>query len=207
MKPINPREFLAQPLRVHSFLSGIPLHDAWATDLPCPQEGITLREFFRRRSRQKLVTKVSWPARTLFALRIFLGRIFSLDKNAHGSNQPSFADRLTTNDRERSSVSAGTVEGIFRVLYSFENEILHETANRTVHAATLFALTRSDRAYRLYFAVYVRKVSWLTPVYMALIDPFRHWIVYPAILRQIQQSWNRVFGVDPATAALSPERD
>lgn len=197
MKPIDPQEFLAQPLRAHSFLRGVPLHDVWATDLPCLQEGITLREFFRRRSQQNLVTKVSWPARALFSLRIFLGKIFGWDKNQHGDNQPSFADRLTTDDREQSSVPAGTAEGIFRVLYSFENEILQETANRTVHAAALFALTRSERAYRLYFAVYVRKVSCLTPVYMALIDPFRRWIVYPAVLRQIQQSWNRVFAMNP----------
>jgi len=145
MKPINPQEFLTQPLRVHSFLQGVSLHDVWATDLPCLQEGVTLREFFRRRSRQKLVTKVSWPARVLFASRIFLGRIFGWDKNPHGVKQPTFADRLTTNDREQSSVPAGTSEGIFCVLYSFENEILHEMANRTVHAATAF-ISRSTCA-------------------------------------------------------------
>jgi Protein of unknown function (DUF2867) len=201
MRPIDPREFLAQPLRVHSFLRGVPLHDVWATDLPGAQAGITLREFFRRRSRQGLLTKVYWPARALFGLRIFLGRIFGWDKQPHGAGQPSFAERLTPSDREQSAVPAGTAEGIFRVVYSFENEILHEASNRTVHAATLLALTRPEGSYRLYFAIYVSKVSWFTPVYMALIGPFRRWIVYPAILRQIQQSWNRAFGVVPPSGA------
>jgi hypothetical protein len=33
--------------------------------------------------------------------------------------------------------------------------------------------------------VYVAKTSRITPVYMALIDPFRKWIVYPAMLKNI----------------------
>lgn len=27
--------------------------------------------------------------------------------------------------------------------------------------------------------------------YMALIKPFRHWIVYPALMRQIERTWKR----------------
>ncbi len=112
-----------------------------------------------------------------------------------------FAERLTEEDRERSAVPPGTVEGFFRVVYSFENEALRETANRTVHAATLFALVPSEHGYRLYFAVYVRRVSWITPVYMALIGPFRKWVVYPAIFRQIQRRWENAFGVDLSSGA------
>jgi hypothetical protein len=41
----------------------------------------------------------------------------------------------------------------------------------------------------LYWAVYVKPVSWLTPVYMAVIEPFRRFVVYPAILRQIRRAW------------------
>jgi len=26
---------------------------------------------------------------------------------------------------------------------------------------------------------------------MAFIAPFRHWVVYPALLRQIERAWNR----------------
>ena len=37
--------------------------------------------------------------------------------------------------------------------------------------------------------VYVKPVGWLTPLYMALIDPFRRWIVYPALIRRTQAAW------------------
>ncbi|TMG01470.1 MAG: DUF2867 domain-containing protein, partial [Chloroflexi bacterium] len=47
--------------------------------------------------------------------------------------------------------------------------------------------------YTLYLAIYVKPVSRLTTLYMALIDPFRRLIVYPALGRQIQQRWSRTY--------------
>ena len=41
------------------------------------------------------------------------------------------------------------------------------------------------------FAVYVSRVGRLTPVYMALIDPFRKPIVYPSLLRSVHAGWMR----------------
>jgi len=34
MPQISPTEFYALPLRVHTFLADVPLHDVWAVDLP-----------------------------------------------------------------------------------------------------------------------------------------------------------------------------
>jgi len=39
---------------------------------------------------------------------------------------------------------------------------------------------------RFYFAVYVRQRTWITPCYMGLIDPFRKWIIHPAMLKTIR---------------------
>ena len=66
--------------------------------------------------------------------------------------------------------------------------------NRTAHAAALSALVETANSYRFYFGVYVRSVSRATPVYMALIDPFRKLVVYPSLLRSVRASWNRSFG-------------
>jgi hypothetical protein len=66
--------------------------------------------------------------------------------------------------------------------------------NRTAHAAALSALVETANCYRFYFGVYVRSVSRFTPVYMALIDPFRKLVVYPSLLRSVRTSWNRSFG-------------
>jgi hypothetical protein len=79
-------------------------------------------------------------------------------------------------------------------VYRFENEQLLELSNRTAHAAALSALVERAEAYRFYFAVYVRSVGRLTPVYMALIDPFRRWIVYPSLLRGVRANWRHAFG-------------
>jgi hypothetical protein len=78
-------------------------------------------------------------------------------------------------------------------VYRFKNEQLLEIVNRTAHAAALSALVETGNAYRLYFAVYVRSVGRLTPFYMAAIDPFRRWIVYPSLLRSVRTTWNQAF--------------
>jgi|SRR5271168_4326811 len=193
MPEIAPPEFLAQPLRVHSFLRDVELHDVWVVDLLPVSGGATLSEFNRRTRRVNLQHKVSWPSRVLFGLRFFLGRLFGWDKEPPGCQREYFAERLTAEDRERSSVAAGTPEKFFRMVYSFENETLLEVINGTVHAALLTALAERSCGYRFYFAVYVRKRSWVTPIYMALIDPFRKWFVYPAILQQVERNWARAF--------------
>jgi hypothetical protein len=64
---------------------------------------------------------------------------------------PRFADRLTDADRSRSLAPAGLREGsngLFRVVYRFENEKLLELINRTVHAAALSALVETANSYR-----------------------------------------------------------
>jgi Protein of unknown function (DUF2867) len=40
-------------------------------------------------------------------------------------------------------------------------------------------------------AFYVRCVGRFTPVYMALIDPFRKLVVYPSLLRSVRATWNQ----------------
>ena len=61
-------------------------------------------------------------------------------------------------------------------------------------AAAVSALVETANSYRFYFAVYVRRVSRFTPVYMAPIDPFRKLVVYPSLLRTVCSNWNQTFG-------------
>ena len=183
MPQISPTEFYALPLRVHTFLADVPLHDVWAIDLSTHRDGVTLSEFLRRAS-QCECNRLPPVARVLVRLRLFLGRIFRLEAEPKDALAASFGSRLTPEDRARSFVVSGTPEGLFRVVYRFENEQLLEIQNRTVHAAALSAITERADSYRFYFAVYVRHTTWITPFYMALIDPFRKWIIYPALLKK-----------------------
>ena len=82
-------------------------------------------------------------------------------------------------------------DGLFRVVYRFENEQLLEVMSRTAHAAASSALVETAQGYRFYFGVYVRSVSRFTPVYMTLIDPFRKLVIYPSLMRTIRASWSQ----------------
>ena len=191
MPRISSAEFSALPLRANTLLADVPLHDAWAVDLPGLREGVILEDILRRADRDVFTPRdakmrgLPAASRALFRLRLLLGRLFGLESEPNNAQAASFARRLTVDDRERSSIVAGTRAGNFRVVYRFENEQLLEVHNRTVHAAALSALAKTTDGYRYYFAVYVVNVGWITPLYMALIDPFRRWIIYPALLKNI----------------------
>jgi hypothetical protein len=196
MPQISPAEFYALPLRVHTLLADIPLHDVWAVDLPAHSNGVTLSDFLRRTRENKShradaeINGFPIVARALFRFRFFLGSIFRLEEEPKDAAAASFASRLTAEDRAGSLVVPGTLEGLFRVVYRFENEQLVEIQNRTVHAAALSALVERAGSYRFYFAVYVCQRAWITPLYMGLIDPFRRWIIYPALLKKIRKDWD-----------------
>lgn len=177
---------------MHAFLAGVPLHDAWVVDLPRSRADITLDQFLRLTGGRLLAP--SPPVQALLDLRFFIGRLFGWDRTPSPSSatvSESFADRLAAEDRAKSLVPVGTADGLFRVVYRFENEQLVELINGTAHAAALTALVETPASYRFYFAVYVRSVSRMTPVYMALIDPFRKLIVYPSLLRGVAAAWTR----------------
>jgi hypothetical protein len=202
MPQVSRQEFERLPLRVHTFLAGVPLHDVWSIDLPRWRAGVTLDEFLRTPSNGKLgacgcsksssLFTLSPLVRMLLDIRFLVGRFFGWDHEP--AITTTFATRLTDADRSRSLVAAGTRDGFFRVVYRFENEQLVELINRTVHAAALTALVETATTYRFYLGVYIRSVSRFTPLYMALIDPFRKLIVYPSLLRGVRARWNQAFG-------------
>ncbi len=192
MPQVSTEEFERLPLRVHTFLAGIPLHDVWAVDLPRWRAGVTLEDFLRTTS-SCLCTPPSL-VRVLLDIRFFIGRFFSWDREPVATAWETFATRLTDADRSKSLTAAGTRDGFFRVVYRFQNEQLVELINRTAHAAALSTLIETATAYRFYLAVYVRSVSRFTPFYMAMIDPFRKLIVYPSLLRSVRSRWDQAFG-------------
>jgi hypothetical protein len=194
MPRISTQEFERLPLRVHGILAGVPLHDVWAIDLPRTRSGITLDEFLRTANACPCTSTPPPLVRALLNIRFFVGRLLGWDREPATTAWESFATRMTTADRSRSLVPAGTREGLFRVVYRFENEQLLELINRTAQAAALSALVETANTYRFYFGVYVRSVSRFTPIYMALIDPFRKLIVYPSLLHTVRAKWNNTFG-------------
>jgi hypothetical protein len=192
MPQVSTQEFEQLPLRVHTFLAGVPLHDVWSVDLPRWRSGVTLDDFLRTGGNCLFTPPLL--VRILLDIRLFVGRFFGWDGEPVATAAKTFATRLTDTDRSRSLAAAGTRDGFFRVVYHFENEQLVELMNRTVHAAALSTLVETATVYRFYLGIYVRSVSRFTPFYMALIDPFRKMIVYPSLLRSVRARWDQTFG-------------
>ena len=60
MPQVSAQEFERLPLRVHTFLEGVPLHDAWAVDLPHVRSGITLAAFLAATNGQTFARRGPW---------------------------------------------------------------------------------------------------------------------------------------------------
>ena len=185
-------EFRALPLRCHTLLHDVPLHDVWVIDLDGGGPGRTMADVdgVIDPGRMSLPRAV----RGLFALRFALGRVFRLDTPREERFDTSYMQRLTDDDRARTLVPPGTRRGIFRLLYLFADESASETRNATVHAFLVMALRPRAGGYRLYWAIYVKPVGRVTAAYMALIDPFRRAIIYPAIIRAARAARARAYG-------------
>jgi hypothetical protein len=204
MPRVSRREFEQLPLRVHITLAGIPLYDVWAIDLAHWHAGITLDQFLKASPMDSI--PISPLARFLFRLRFSIGKVLGWDKTTgrRGRAVPdlpsnlvaesTFVSRVSAADYKRSLIQPGTPEKAFSVVYSFANEHVVELKNKTVHGALALALEEKGLSYRLYLGVFVLSVSRLTPYYMAVIAPFRHWIVYPSLLRGFRERWNETFG-------------
>ena len=176
-------EYRSLPLRGHELLRDVPLYDVSSVDLPGGGSGRTVADICALESS----TAPSHIATLLYGLRYFLGRVFGWDREPMRP-EDSLLERLSERDRRDSEIPPGTLDGHFWVLYQFPGEALRETRNRTVHGFICTALVSCPNGYRLYWGVYVRRVSWLTRPYLVAIEPFR-WVLYPAMLRRIRRAW------------------
>ena len=181
---VLPGEYLALDLEAHALLRDVPLRDVSSVDLPGGGSGRTIADIRRllNEARQVLPLHV----RALGELRRFLGQTFGWDG---GPQEPSYAARLRDDQRTRSLSEIGSADGPLRLVYEFPNESVGEIRNATVHAFVCMTLQPRGRGYRFYFAVYVASVSPLTPIYMAIIEPFRRFLVYPALLGNLRDAW------------------
>ena len=185
---VDPADFRALPLRVHEFLADVPLHDVWRFRLRGGGPGVTVRDVIELFV-QTDASRISRSARLLFALRTGLGRVFGWDREDPTACRSSYVHRLSEEDRARSFDEPGSQRGFWKSVYTFEHEALGEVINRTVHAFLLFALESAGSEHTMYWGIYVKPVNRFTPFYMALIDPFRRHLIYPALIHRFETAW------------------
>jgi len=187
---VSPAEYLGLKLRAHELLRDVPLYDVSVVDLPGGGPGRSIADIRMLDSS----TPSSRIAVVLYGARHFLGRMFGWDRRAIRLEE-TLVPKLPERDWHESEVVPGTRDGAFLVLYQFPCEALRETRNATVHGFICSALARTSTGYRLYWGIYVHRVSWFTRPYLIAIEPFR-WILYPAMLRRIRRAWVKAYGTD-----------
>ena len=194
MREIRADGFRQKALRVHSLLAGIPLRTLTRVDLPGGREGMTIAEISTIVGfGDQVQVKVGAVTKALFWLRGMIGGLFHWDDVKELTDSVSYLSRLSEEDKSHSVITPGKAQGISRVLYCFENEYLAEIVNRTVHCFWLLASERTATGYALYLAVYVKRLNWFTPIYMALISPMLKWVIYPSMEKGVRQSWAKAF--------------
>ena len=184
-----PAEYLSLRLRAHELLHDVPLYDVSVVDLPGGGAGRSVADI-------RALDSAAAPSRianVLYGVRRFLGRAFGWDR-VQMRPEESLLSRMSERDRRDSEITPGTPVGQFLLLYQFPNEALSETRNATVHGYVCTALARTATGYRLYWGVYVLHVSRLTRRYLIAIEPFRRFILYPAMLRRIRRAWLAAYG-------------
>jgi len=190
--------------RIRGIAPDFTVEDVWA--LPVHGGAEDFRTLLEVMTSGDLISSASLPTRVLVRVRDRLGSWFGLGRTSDpvdsgrddpagrlpipGTNETSLIDRLpddlrgTTADLHFDSVP-------FAPLYRTDDEFAAELSNQTVHAVMHLAwVEQGDGRYQGQMAVYVKPRGRLGEGYMALIKPFRYWIVYPALLRQIERAWN-----------------
>ena len=193
-----------QPWRIHELTHDFRLEDVWA--LP----GVGGPDDFPRLVQQVASydpsQSSSCAVRTLFAIRWKIGELLGWDgpDSGVGSRVPTLRDRLPADLRDgpRGPDFAALP---FTSLYLIDNEWAAEIANRTMHGVMhIGRVPDQTGVYRAQMAVLVKPNGLLGTGYMAAIRPFRHLIVYPPMMREMERTWRA--GVRGARTRLRDDR-
>jgi hypothetical protein len=184
----------SRPWRIHELTGDFRLEDVWALPTPGGRDDFPrLVQGFPRLVRGLASADpsrgFSRAARVLWAIRWKLGELLGWDRPEAGlgARVPTLRDRLPAELREAPS---GPDLHRFTSLYLLEDEWAAEIANRTVHGVLhLGWVPDQTGGYRAQLAVLVKPNGVFGTVYLAAIRPFRHLIVYPAMLRGIEREW------------------
>jgi hypothetical protein len=179
----------SRPWRIHELTPDFRLEDVWA--LPTPGGPHDFPLLVERFAASDPSQSGSAAVRALFALRWKIGELLGWDKPEQGlgSRVPTLRNRLPEDLLNMpSGPGAGNLP--FKPLYLTEDECALEIANHTVHGVLhLGWVPAGSGFYRGQMAVLVKPNGTLGAGYMLAIAPFRHLIVYPRMLRDIERRW------------------
>jgi hypothetical protein len=179
----------SRPWRIHDLTRDFDVEDVWALPTPGGRSDFPLLvEGFASVDPSE---SASTAVRALFAIRWKLGELLGWDSEdtGIGSRVSTLQERLPADLREAGS-GPEFRDLPFTPLYMLEDEWAAEIANRTMHGVVHLGWVPDEAVgYRGQMAVLVKRNGPLGSAYMAAIRPFRHMLVYPQMLRDIEREW------------------
>ncbi len=194
--------YTSRPWRIHELTHDFRLEDVW--ELPTPGGPGDFPRLVDLMATFDPARSSSAPVRALFAIRWKLGGLLGWDRPEAGldSRVPTLRERLPVDLRD-APFGPGSGDLPFTPLYLTHEEWALEIANHTVHGVLhLGWVPDGAGGYRGQMAVLVKPNGVLGSAYMAGIAPFRHLIVYPMMMRDIDTRWRALDGDRAPTHAL-----
>jgi hypothetical protein len=197
-------EHESRPWRIREIVPDFTLEDVWALPVHGGAEDFqTLIELMvsaDMAEAESLPTRVLWGIRDRLGSWLDLGRISApvdSDRDDGAGKLPIPGNSETSLTGRLPEDLLGTAADLhfnslpFVSLYRTDVEFAAEISNKTVHAVMHLAwVAQGEGRYQGQMAVYVKPRGLFGQGYMALIKPFRYLIVYPALMRQTERTWN-----------------
>lgn len=181
----------SQGWRIDEIVPDFRLEDVWALPTPGGRNDFPL--LVQALASTDPAKDLPRAARALWKIRQKLGELLGWDDPGAGLDLKitSLRDRLPADLRDAPPGPAFDALPATS-LYLLEDEWAAEVANRTVHGVMHLGWVQDeDGSYRGQLAVFVKPNGPLTSAYMTAIKPFRHLIVYPQMMSELERRWQR----------------
>lgn len=182
-------EFREQPWQIHKFIDGFEVEDVWAVG--ARESAADFPKVVDLIASVNTEESASPVVRFLFAARWKIGEWLGWDdpSTGLGTRVPSLRDQLPASLRD--TVDPGRFAALpFTPLFELPNEFAAETANETMHGILhLGAVPAGDDEMTVRMTVLVKTNGLFGRSYMAFIKPFRYALVYPALIRELENRW------------------
>jgi Protein of unknown function (DUF2867) len=181
----------SRPWRIHEIVPDFKLEDVW--ELPGrggPDDFSRLVQLVTSFDPSRSSSRAS---RALWAIRWKVGGLLGWDDpdGGLGSRVATLHDRLPA-DLVRRGRGPDFAALPFTPLYLSDDEFAAEIANETMHGVIHIGAVQDEvGSFRAQMAILVKPNGRLGSAYMTAIRPVRHLIVYPALMRQGRELWER----------------
>jgi Protein of unknown function (DUF2867). len=182
-------EFRNRPWRIHQIAGDFDLIDVW--QLPTPGGPGDLRRLVEIFAAGTMEGGDSPIVRLVWSVRWGLGKLLHWDdpQNGVGIRVPSLRARLPA-DLVDAPIGPDFARLPFTSLYLLSDEFAAELANSTCHGVLHMGWVQTEPGcYTAQLAILSKPNGTKGRLYTAGIQPFRHSLIYPALLRKIERSW------------------